>query len=414
LTAKVGAREGHFGELSPSGDILAFLDSGINLTAGLHVGDLRTGTSKKLEQGVAMPHWDPQGSRLYFLSALHGGIDLWTEEIDPLTGNRVGNARRLTSGQDLNDFSFSPDGKKAIAAVKSRSQARLWAFPTSGKQFTDLEQGKPLTSGFIDGYPSLCTDGKELLFSSNRRGNSDLWRLLPGMASPERVTATPGNKEHPCASPDGRWIAYTLSDNKGEYLHVMGSNGTGDKPLHPHQSELYAASYHAAWSPDGKRLAAVFENSRNRGLIGIAEMDAEKGIARTIKLLDLPYESPHCPRWSPDGRFIAYEAMSEGNWQLYVCDENGGNRRRLTNDPLNERTACWSGDGAYLYYIKDQSSVWRMPMDKNARPTGPAQRWAEFPKTKINWDCLTVSRDQVVIAVTEEASDLWLVEFHEK
>ena len=228
------------------------------------------------------------------------------------------------------------------------------------------------------------------------------------------MTATPGNKEHPCASPDGRWIAYTLSNEKGEYLHVMGSNGTGDNPLHPQQSELYAASYHAAWSPDGKRLAAVFENSRNRGLIGIAEMDAEKGIARNIKLLDLPYESPHCPRWSPDGRFIAYEAMSEGNWQLYVCDEDGGNRRRLTNDPLNERTACWSGDGAYLYYIKDQSSVWRMPMDKSARTNGPAQPWAEFPKTKINWDCLTVSRDQVVIAVTEEASDLWLVEFHEK
>src|SRR5262249_38935989 len=159
--------------------------------------------------------------------------------------------------------------------------------------------------------------------------------------------------------------------------------GTGDHLLYTELSERYAASYHAAWSPDGKRIAAVFETKRNQGLIGIADMDPETGTARNIRTLELPYESPHCPRWSPDGRYIAYEAVSEGNWQLYVCKEDGSDRRRLTNDPLNERTAGWSDDGTYLYFIKDQFSVWRMPMDKEARPTGPAQRWAEFLKTKI-------------------------------
>jgi TolB protein len=315
---------------------------------------------------------------------------------------------------DLNEFTFSPDGKKAIAAVKSRSQTRLWTFPTSGKLFTDLAIGKPLTNGFIDGYPSLSTDGKELLFSSNRRGSSDLWKLIPGMAYPERLTTSPGNKEHPCASPDGRWIAYTLVNEKGEFLHVMRSDGTGDHLLHPKLTELYAASYHAAWSPDGKRIAAVFETRRNQGLIGIADMDPETGTARNIQTLELPYESPHCPRWSPDGRFITYEAVSDGNWQLWVCNSDGSNRRRLTNDPFNQRTAAWSDDGKFLYFIKDQSSVWRMPMDAAAQPTGPTQRWAEFPRTKIAWDSITVARDQVVIAVTEEASGLWLVEVPEK
>jgi Tol biopolymer transport system component len=415
LTTKVGATEGHFGELSPSGDLLAYLDPGINLTAGLHVGDLRTRTHKKLEQGVAIPHWDPQGKRLFFISGRHGGIDLWTEDIDPRTGAGAGKPRRLTSALDLNDFTFSPDGKKAIVAVKSRSQSRLWSFPTHADQFTDLSAGTPLTSGFIDAYPSWTTDRKELLFSSNRRGNSDLWKLVPGMAHPERLTASPGNKEHPSASPDGRWIAFTLVNEKGEYLHVVRSNGTGDHLLDPRLPDQFAAAYHAAWSPDGKRLAAVFETKRNKGLIGIADMDLETGTAQgDIKLLDLPYESPHCPRWSPNGRFLAYEAISEGNWQLWVCDADGRHRRRLTNDPLNERTASWSHKGEWLYFIKDQSSVWRMPMDASATPTGSAQLWAEFPKTKIAWDSLAVTKDQVVIAVTEEASDLYLVEFSEK
>jgi Tol biopolymer transport system component len=415
LTAEVGKADGHFGELSPSGDLLAFLDPGINLTAGLFVGNLRSGTSKKLEQGVGVPHWDPQGKRLFFISGRQGGIDLWSREIDPRTGAGVGPARRVTMALDLNDFTFSPDGKKAIAAVKSRSQSRLWSFPTNGKEFSDLAAGTPLTSGFIDGYPSWTTDGKELLFSSNRRGDNDLWKLVPGKDPPEQVTASRGNKEHPAASPDGRWIDYTLNNEQGEYLHMVRANGTGDHLLSPRLADEYAAAYHAAWSPDGKRLAAVFETKRNRGLIGIADMDAETGTSRgEIKLLDLPYESPHCPRWSPDGKFLAYEAMSEGNWQLWVCAPDGSNRRRITNDPLNERTAAWSHEGDWLYFIKDQSSVWRLPMGKSATPTGPAQRWAEFPKTKIAWDSLAVTKDQVVIAITEEASDLWLVEFPEK
>jgi hypothetical protein len=50
-------------------------------------------------------------------------------------------------------------------------------------------------------------------------------------------------------------------------------------------------------------------------------------------------------------------------------------------------------------------------MDAAARPTGPAQPWAEFPSTKIAWDSLALAKDRAVVAVTEEASDLWLVEF---
>ena len=80
----------------------------------------------------------------------------------------------------------------------------------------------------------------------------------------------------------------------------------------------------------------------------------------------------------------------------------------------NERAPSWSLDGKFFYFIKDQRSVWRMSMSDSGAPAGAAQLWAEFPKTKIPWDSLAVTKDHVVIAVTEEASDLWLVEFPEK
>jgi serine/threonine protein kinase len=416
LTAQVGAPDGHFGELSPSGNLIAFLDSNINLTAGLYIGDLRSGTYAKVDQGVAMPHWGPQDDRLFFISGRDGGVDLWMLDVDPRTGKSAGSPTPLTSGQHFVDFTFAPNGRKLIA-VRSKSKANLWSFPIQTEPHHDLLKGKRLTeSEFTDAYPSWSADGKLLLFSSNRRGPSDLWTLVPGTALPGRLTNSPGNKEHPCLSPKGNWIAFTRVDEKGEFLHVMSNDGSGDHLLDPRLRERYAAVYHADWSPDGSQLAAVFENKQRKGFIGIASMDADQGIAPDIRLLnDLPAESPTCPRWSPDGHFLAYEAVSKGNWQLWITTPDGRNPRQLTADLGNKRTACWSRDGESLYFIKDQRSVWRLPMDsKLGNATGPPVLWAEFPKSKILWDSIAVTNDQVVISITEEASDLYLVEFPEK
>jgi Tol biopolymer transport system component len=416
LTAQVGAPDGHFGELSPSGNLIAFLDSNINLTAGLYIGDLRSGTYAKVDQGVAMPHWGPQDDRLFFISGRDGGVDLWMLDVDPGTGRSVGDPTPLTSGQHFVDFTFAPNGRKLIA-VRSKSKANLWSFPTTQTEpYHDLLKGKRLTeSEFTDAYPSWSADGKLLLFSSNRRGPSDLWTLGPASAL-GRLTNSPGNKEHPCLSPKGNWIAFTHVDEKGEFLHVMRNDASGDHLLDPRLQEQYRAAYHADWSPDGSRLVAVFESKQRKGFLGIARMDADQGTAKDIQLLnDLPAESPTCPRWSPDGHFLAYEAVSKGNWQLWITTPDGQDPRQLTVDLGNKRTACWSRDGEFLYFIKDQRSVWRLPMDaKLGKAAGPPVLWAEFPKTKILWDSIAVSNDQVVISVTEEASDLYLVEFPEK
>ena len=54
-----------------------------------------------------------------------------------------------------------------------------------------LAAGQALThGGFLDAYPSWTPDGQSLLFSSNRRGVNDLWKLTPGAgAAPKRLTA---------------------------------------------------------------------------------------------------------------------------------------------------------------------------------------------------------------------------------
>jgi hypothetical protein len=50
----------------------------------------------------------------------------------------------------------------------------------------------------------------------------------------------------------------------------------------------------------------------------------------------------------------------------------------------------------------------------SGQATDKPKLWAEFPKTKIAWDSIAVAKDQVVMSVTEEASDLYLIEYPEK
>jgi Tol biopolymer transport system component len=331
-------------------------------------------------------------------------------DVDPQSGARVGDAQRLTSGLNLAEFTPSPDGRK-ILAVKAKDQSRLWSFPTGPGPYTTLTAGMALTGeGFEDAEPEWTADGKGLVFISNRRGPIDIWKLTPGGA-PVQLTTGDGDKSMPKPSPDGRWLAFFRRDQNGSQARVMRPDG-GDEhfPLLA-GDERYPFSDLEGWSPDGGRAAVTLASKAEPYTTRIVTVDRETGTVRDPATLNVPGAMAERFVWSPDGRFLVYKAVGDGSWDLWVTDPEGKSPRRLTSDPGNERVAKWSPDGKYLYYVKDYRSVWRLPMDSDARPTGPAELWAVFPKTRINGDGLAVSKQQIVVAVTEEASDLWLVEF---
>lgn len=62
------------------------------------------------------------------------------------------------------------------------------------------------------------------------------------------------------------------------------------------------------------------------------------------------------PAWSPDGRLIAYastgDAVDEdqGDVEIYVMGADGGDRRRLTHDDINDATPAWSPDGQRIAF----------------------------------------------------------------
>jgi Tol biopolymer transport system component len=72
------------------------------------------------------------------------------------------------------------------------------------------------------------------------------------------------------------------------------------------------------------------------------------------------------PRWSPDGRRIAFDSNQEGGWDIFVIDADGGGSRHLVSGAGENLRPTWSVDGKWVYFGSTRSGdvqVWKVPVD---------------------------------------------------
>lgn len=106
-----------------------------------------------------------------------------------------------------------------------------------------------------------------------------------------------------------------------------------------------------AIAPDGRRI--VFELRRsdleqNRNFVQL--MLVEVGSGETRALTDARHHNDTLPRWSPDGRRVAFISTRDKSACLFVMNIDGGEPARLTDRDGNVSDFDWSPDGARLVY----------------------------------------------------------------
>jgi Tol biopolymer transport system component len=414
LTDKVGAKMGMAGSLSPNGRLLLFSNQVTTLDATVFLGDLRGGERPiKVEQPAGRPAWGANGDRVYFVSTRDGLADLWSTAVDPDSGRPAGNARRLTSGLELSEYTFNSRGDKMIAA-RARRAARLWSFPAGDGPLTDTGAGRALTSpGFDDSTPDYLESDKLLVFNSTRRGVPDVWKIGPEGGAPVRLTFGNGLNWNPKVHPGGRWIGYLHTETSGGTAWVMRPDGgEAHRLLDPPPSD-WKQHLLLQWSPDGRRALFRCLLADGGDKLGVAAVDPDRATGSEPHLLPLPGSFFARAHWSPDGHWLAYETVTDGASHMWVADADGRGARSLPAGPGNERNPVWSPDGKYLYFVRDFRSIWRLPV-ADGKADGDARLWAQFPKTVLELDCLAVAKEQIIVAVAEESSELWLVEFPQR
>jgi TolB protein len=106
-----------------------------------------------------------------------------------------------------------------------------------------------------------------------------------------------------------------------------------------------------SWSPDGSHIAfSAMQDSR----WNIYVMKADG--TQVTKLTSDPGVMNFYTAWSPDGRKIAFGAKhgKEDGTDIYVINADGSGKQQLTNDPASDSTPAWSPDGKQIAFVSDR------------------------------------------------------------
>lgn len=149
-------------------------------------------------------------------------------------------------------------------------------------------------------------------------------------------------------------------------------------------------------SPDGRDLAFVLQSPANDVWL--------YDIARGAKTRFTFGSSSESPRWSPDGRRIAYTSIRNGEFGIYAKPADGSGLEEVLVPPGPEQSypLDWSPDGKLLAYLRwelgpaAQSRLWMLPLkdgkpyvfsllEQSAVPSGrfsPDGKWLAYSSTE--------------------------------
>jgi Tol biopolymer transport system component len=330
---------------SPDGRSVAFV-SNRDGQWDIYVGLLSGGSLVRVTNDPlyeASPRWSPDGTRMLYSKLNDAG--LYDVFVVPALG---GVARRLVPN------AFQPAWSRDGRSIAYSSMGSLWLADASGSHPRQVTRTEAYLS---DHQGAFSHDGRSIAFV-RRRG---AWPFgapyaALGIADVESgrvrfLTDDSSLVQSPVWSPDDRFIYFT--SGRGGALNVWKVPASSGDPEQITAGQADDADIDL--SADGTRL--VFSNFRVN--VNLAEVALDLERPGTFKWLTSDAaRGENAPRYSPDGRRIAYFSNRGGaeRESIWVMEADGSNVVRLVEDGRTNVFPRWSADGQAVFYLSRTAS----------------------------------------------------------
>ncbi|MBN1560851.1 serine/threonine-protein kinase [candidate division KSB1 bacterium] len=246
---------------------------------------------------------------------------------------------------------FSPDGQSiAFARYYSYGIRELFVVHLKNHYLQQLTFDKKEINDL-----AWTPDGHNIIFSSDRGGIAQLWRIRSKGGQPELLDIGGYNARSLSISRNDQRLVYEMGDEKQNIwrANIRDIDSGVIKPyrfISSSKSDCFPV-----YSPDGEKIAFMSNrtgireiytcNSDGTELIQITSLSAHSGV----------------PKWSPSGEFLIFESRLEGNSDIMIVDALGRiPPRKLTNHPSDDRMPSWSADGQYVYFSSNRSGNYQI------------------------------------------------------
>ena len=342
--------------------------------------------------------WSPDGQQLAYVRG--GAIYVAQHE--------GSNARKLTT---VDGFvigpRFSPDGSHLRFTVRNVESftASLWEVAINGSGLQPLLPSWHKDPGECCG--SWTADGRYFFFSADRNGRSDIWALeeKSGLLHkksqlPLQITSGPVSYSTPVASPDRSRV------------FVIGEQPRAELQRYDAKLKQFVPFL-------GGVSAGEIDFSRDRQWIAYkAYPDNTLWRSRVDGSERLQLSSPPMlaamPRWSPDGKHVAFVGASPGTvFKVFLVSSEGGSPEELIpGDKDNEDDPQWSPDGSSLLFAQypqfgggDPNKYSIQKVDLRTR------QLSTFPGSMGMWAPRLSSDGRTLCSFTVDAHKLLLFDF---
>jgi Tol biopolymer transport system component len=210
--------------------------------------------------------------------------------------------QEITSNPAIQAKTVSPDGQWIIFGGRiDQGDYEIYRISPDGLDLKNLTKSLGL-----DVFPQITSDGKWIVFLSNRDENLGIYRMRIDGSGWQKLADNVSDRYEFDISPDNQWLVYTGKTDSGEVIYRVQIDGSNQQALTQPEDRAYQPQI----TPDGEAIIYSSATGGNKGKV--YTISKESGIPRYIS----DYERYRNTRITPDNKWILVRSELDNKFQL--------------------------------------------------------------------------------------------------